>query len=907
MARRHHRRQVRDRPAGREHALRRLRGEVEQAAEPPRDVLLELHDRGARLPQPDVPVQPLREELRERRGVEPAARDVGEVAGAAVLEGVARRLERLRRAARPKSPVPTSGGAAARRRATSSAPSVASAGASARPPIQADQRLGRRRPPSPASRSGAGSSGKPPPTGSGSTLTPALARSASSSSLEESATSVDRAIERLAVPRGGLAEPAHLAHVLQRGLTDLVVGHDLGARAQSFDASAHAAHPTAGPIRGGGRARARASRRRARAPRPHRPGRSVGPREPRPRTAVDARRLGVRGQRRRRTGVGADLGEHLVGRARRIGRMPRGRQARRAARRTRHRTRRAAAAASPGRRRRRSHTTIPPAASTAAPTGIAAASGAEHRVTRWAAAPTAVRTPTGTAAPTCAGDPRHEPGADRRAPPARHGGHAEGRVVGHPADARVEHLDPRVRVGVPHVVVAGERVALPRPVPRDDPRRDALGPQQHRHRRRDVLAEPAPGVEQEVIHRVDARRLPRHGEVVPRVRLEPGLHGHHGVVLVVRARRDLVGEVAVALGQLVGQLQDTARRTRARATGASGGSCASSPASGISGPRTPPSRRAPGPGRSAPGSTGPRVVRSAPLGKYTVCGCAAREQHVRLRLLDEERLHERLRRPVEPVGARHVVAAAVVAHERDQVLARLRPQAPVVGVEHLRAPQLRERRANAEHDVVRQLAARTQVHHVAEPRIAVRREVDDLPVGRWPAATPGSARDRPARGCAPGDIRNGMRPHHRQREARQEREHADGEHERGGGDRDDRSRRRDAARGRSRRARASRAAGRRRAAGTTSTATRRTRRPTPATTTGTTSTARGRRRPRSSWCSTPSRTRGRGAAARRRRAAPAPTGTAPRAARARRRARSRSRSARGTGPWRRATRARARP
>ena len=87
VARRHHGREVRHR-AAREQQPLRLRRVVEEVAQPAHDVLLDLHRRGARLPQPDVAVHALRHEVGERGAEEPAARDVGEVAGARVLERV---------------------------------------------------------------------------------------------------------------------------------------------------------------------------------------------------------------------------------------------------------------------------------------------------------------------------------------------------------------------------------------------------------------------------------------------------------------------------------------------------------------------------------------------------------------------------------------------------------------------------------------------------------------------------------------------------------------------------------------------------------------------------------------------------------------------------------------------------
>ena len=362
----------------------------------------------------------------------------------------------------------------------------------------------------------------PPPTGDGSTLTPAPARPRPAAPWRSPRPPPPR--DR--TPRdaaGGLAEAAHLADVLQGGLADLVVGHDLGALSQSLDAPAHARTLSRDRLRGGAASSRTRDRGGQRLRRVHIGGAIDRAARTAPARTPSTTMLGVRGQPRRPT---ADRRAPL--RAPRrvcagIRRMPRGATARRAARRRRHRTIARAAGGSTG----------PPRGG---------ATGPARRPRAWRPRPGSRghvrrRTPRSPGGRRC-----RRRSAPRRGPPSRsaprptttspaptgephpsgHDGHPEGRVVRQPAEARVEHLDPGVRVGVPHVVVAGERVALPRPVPRDDPRRDPLGPQQHRHRRSDVFAEPAPGLEQEVIHRVDARRLARHGQVVPRVRLEPG-------------------------------------------------------------------------------------------------------------------------------------------------------------------------------------------------------------------------------------------------------------------------------------------------------------------------------------------------------------------------------------------------
>src|SRR5690348_7332264 len=55
---------------------------------------------------------------------------------------------------------------------------------------------------------------------------------------------VDGRLERGGVPRGGSAESADLPDILQRGCTDVSVGHLFGVRrAQGLDTAAHTSHP----------------------------------------------------------------------------------------------------------------------------------------------------------------------------------------------------------------------------------------------------------------------------------------------------------------------------------------------------------------------------------------------------------------------------------------------------------------------------------------------------------------------------------------------------------------------------------------------------------------------------------------------------------------------------------------
>ena len=94
VPRRDHRGQVRHRAAGQQQSLRTL-GVVEEVAQPPGDVLLDLDHGGARLPQAHVPVHALGDEVGERGRVQAAARDIGEVARTRVLEGLRDRGLRL--------------------------------------------------------------------------------------------------------------------------------------------------------------------------------------------------------------------------------------------------------------------------------------------------------------------------------------------------------------------------------------------------------------------------------------------------------------------------------------------------------------------------------------------------------------------------------------------------------------------------------------------------------------------------------------------------------------------------------------------------------------------------------------------------------------------------------------------
>ena len=210
--------------------------ELEQLAQPPRDVLLDLHHRRARLPQPDVAVEPLREELAERGGVQAAAGDVREVAGAAVLERVPRRgVQRVSSSASNPTSPPSPGGPAIGGQ-LEAAPRRCSAGASSRPSINVDQVLdggsphrahvlgerverqhrhmvaGARGPPRASPRHAASAVG---------------GVTASSSRVEASAISSTAAVNASVFSPARLAEAAHLADVLQRGCADLLVGRRL--------------------------------------------------------------------------------------------------------------------------------------------------------------------------------------------------------------------------------------------------------------------------------------------------------------------------------------------------------------------------------------------------------------------------------------------------------------------------------------------------------------------------------------------------------------------------------------------------------------------------------------------------------------------------------------------------------
>jgi hypothetical protein len=67
---------------------------------------------------------------------------------------------------------------------------------------------------------------------------------------------VDRSVEGIAVTRGGLTEPAHLADELERGVVDLVGRCDVCAFTKALDAPAHPGRlPRASAFEGSGRQR----------------------------------------------------------------------------------------------------------------------------------------------------------------------------------------------------------------------------------------------------------------------------------------------------------------------------------------------------------------------------------------------------------------------------------------------------------------------------------------------------------------------------------------------------------------------------------------------------------------------------------------------------------------------------
>ena len=83
--------------------------------------------------------------------------------------------------------------------------------------------------------------------------------------------------------------------------------------------------------------------------------------------------------------------------------------------------------------------------------------------------------------------------------------------IAHPASTFEPDFGPGVRIRLPHDQIAADRVVLAALIAGDDARGNARGAHHHRERRREVLAEAAPRVEQEVVDRirVEPRRLER--------------------------------------------------------------------------------------------------------------------------------------------------------------------------------------------------------------------------------------------------------------------------------------------------------------------------------------------------------------------------------------------------------------
>ena len=252
----------------------------------------------------------------------------------------------------------------------------------------------------------------------------------------------------------------------------------------------------------------------------------------------------------------------------------------------------------------------------------------------------------------------------------------------------------------------------------------------HGHRARDVLAEPTPRLEQEVVDGVDALGVARDVQVVDRVRAEPRLIASRAIVVVRAARRDLQRERPHACRQRVGELQVAGRqRGRRRPDRRGAGSPASftgtsetteytSPSSSRIGERIEPDRSTPEPRRR-------EVDRACVRGG---------EEHVRLRRVDVERLRRSRPSRAWPPGPRPGPARTTPS-SNPCATGSVRSSAivqtgPVVGVEHLGTPQCGLRRAHAERDLVRQAPARAEVHDVAEPRVGVGREVHDPVAGR---------------------------------------------------------------------------------------------------------------------------------------------------------------------------------
>ena len=319
--------------------------------------------------------------------------------------------------------------------------------------------------------------------------------------------------------------------------------------------------------------------------------------------------------------------------------------------------------------------------------------------------------------------------------------------------AGVEDLDPCVRVGLADVEVAGERVALARPEPHDEPRRHARGPEQQHHRARDVLAE-ALGASRTGSGRRRPRPAGRAGcsRSYSRVQPQPSLHRRGLVVGRGEARRDADGE-----------LHGRAPAGRPAAAGSD-----SRPVAGVAGRR--PEResargRHRGPSEiteyTRPGSSriGDRIEPYRSMcrsfaGKYTELGTARGEQDVRLLGLHVEGLHDAAGRHGRTTGAsispahdgggrcrpHHGGAARVVVSE---AVHGVPSNVSYTSPRHSAACGARTRITIVSGELPR---ARRSTR-VAEPRIGGRREVHG---SRRPAAPAGRGWTRRPRSPPPG-------------------------------------------------------------------------------------------------------------------------------------------------------------
>ena len=314
----------------------------------------------------------------------------------------------------------------------------------------------------------------------------------------------------------------------------------------------------------------------------------------------------------------------------------------------------------------------------------------------------------------------------------RHGG---GGIERHPAHPRDVHLGPGVGVVGVHLVQTGERVPGARRIAHREAGRHPGRPQQHHERGADLLAEPDPGVEQEVVDRVGPGPQRRDVERVAGVRRHPGLDGPYLVVRRGGAGGELDRQLAHAVGQRRRQLQ-VARHLRgeqARRRGV---------------------RERRQPGRREVGPVADHRVARAGIQQHARAHGAV-GQHVDGRVAEVE-LRGR-RRPEDDVRARphHVVrlheALAVVHVERaeagqldgertglrQRLAERAGPRTAVVAVERLAPPEVGRRGADTHHERVVGPPAHARVERVGEAEVAERRASAPARTRRGVAPHPG--------------------------------------------------------------------------------------------------------------------------------------------------------------------------